>query len=285
MQEFLQLLELILKSFELSASPQAFLVLFGLLVARFVAFINIVPFFGGQSVPTQVKVATATALVLITYPSVISEIPMDGTPLGFGPVGFIALVAKEVFVGFTLGFVASVVFQAVTVAGRIIDFQRGSSMGELLAPQVQQQVSQLGQFKIQLAIVVFLAIGAHRFFISALVRSFEFIPATKFPQIEAGWTPAAEFIAVLTASVFSIGIQLAVPAVLALLLTDLFFGLINRVAPQANVFFLSLPVKMAMGIFVVALSIQIIVSRYLVYFDDSYKAFEFMLEFFSRMYK
>ena len=285
MEEFLQLIEVVLQTFEMSGSPQAFLVLFGLLFARFVAFINIVPFFGGQSVPTQVKVATATAFVLITYPSVMSEIPMDGSPLGFGPVGFIALIAKEVFVGFTLGFVASIVFQAVLVAGRIIDFQRGSSMGELLAPQVQQQVSQLGQFKIQLAIVIFLAIGAHRFFISALIKSFEFIPATKFPQFEAGWTQGAEFIAVLTGSVISIGVQLAVPAVLALLLTDLFFGLINRVAPQANVFFLSLPVKMAMGLFVVAISLQILVAQYIAYFDKSYEAFEFIIQFFNRLYQ
>ncbi len=285
MDEFLKLLELGLQTFEVSGSPQAFLVLFGLLFARFLAFVNIVPFFGGQAVPAPVKVAMATALVIITFPAVVQEIPMDGKPLGFGPVGFVALIAKEVFVGFTLGFVASIIFEAIVVAGRIIDFQRGATMGELFAPQVQRQVSMLAQFKLQLAIVVFLTIGAHRFFISALVKSFEFIPATKFPQIEAGWTPAAEFITVLTAQVLSIGVQLSVPAVLALLLTDLFFGLINRVAPQANVFFLSLPVKMAMGIFVVLLSIQIIVTQYISYFDDMFGAFEFMIRFFSDMYK
>lgn len=284
MQEFLQLLEVVLKTFEVSGSPQAFLVLFGLLFARYVAFINIVPFFGGQAVPAKVKVAVATSLVLISFPTVASEIPPAGVPLGFGPVGFAALLAKEVFVGFTLGFVASVVFQAVLVAGRIIDHQRGATMGELMAPQVQQQVSQLGQFKIQLAIVIFLAIGAHRFFISGLVRSFEILPATRFPDIQNGFTPAVEFIAVLTGTIFSIGLQLAIPAVIALLLTDLFFGMINRVAPQANVFFLSLPVKMAMGIFVVAISLQIIVNRFIAHFDDGYKAFEFMLELFSRSY-
>ncbi|MDH3493254.1 MAG: flagellar biosynthetic protein FliR, partial [Acidobacteriota bacterium] len=265
-----------------SGSPQAFLVLFGLLFARFVAFVNIVPFFGGQAVPAQVKVALATALVIVAYPSAVAEIPLDGQTLGFGPVGFIALLAKEVFVGFTLGFVASAVFYAVLVAGRIIDHQRGATMGELMAPQVATRVSQLGQFKIQLAIVIFLTIGAHRFFISALVRSFELLPATRFPHIEQGFSPAFEFIAVLTGTIFSIGVQLAIPAVLALLLTDLFFGLINRVAPQANVFFLSLPVKMAMGILVVALSVQFIIGRFIVYFDDAYDAFEFMLELFAR---
>ncbi|HEX8247084.1 MAG TPA: type III secretion system export apparatus subunit SctT [Pyrinomonadaceae bacterium] len=285
MQEFLQLLELVLKTFEVGQSPQAFLVLFGLSFARFISFIVIVPFFGGQVVPSQVKVATATALVIITYPSLLAELPTDGSPLGFGAVGFVGLLAKEVFVGFTLGFVATLVFEAVAVAGQIADFQRGSTMSELFSPQLQERVSELGQFQLQLAIVVFLTTGAHRFFISALVRSFEFIPATRFPNIEAGWTPAAEFMTVMTGSVLSIGVQLAVPVVVTLLLTDLFFGLINRVAPQINVFFLSMPVKMWVGIFVVLVALPYMVARFVDYFDMSYEAFEFMLRYFSRMYQ
>ena len=172
--------------------------LFGLSFARFISFITIVPFFGGQVVPSQVKVAVATALVIITYPSLLAELPTDGSPLPFGAVGFIGMIGKEVFVGFTLGFVASLVFEAVSVAGRLADLQRGSTMGELFAPQLQARVSELGQFKLQLAIVIFLTTGAHRFFISALVRSFEFIPALKFPHIEAGWSPAAEFMTMMT---------------------------------------------------------------------------------------
>ncbi|HEY0049052.1 MAG TPA: type III secretion system export apparatus subunit SctT [Pyrinomonadaceae bacterium] len=285
MQEFLQLLELVLKTFEVGQSPQAFLVLFGLSFARFISFIVIVPFFGGQVVPSQVKVATATALVIITYPSLLAELPTDGSPLGFGAIGFVGLLAKEVFVGFTLGFVASLVFEAVAVAGRIADFQRGSTMAELFSPQLQERVSELGQFQLQLAIVIFLTTGAHRFFISALVRSFEFIPATRFPQIEAGWTPAAEFMTVVTGSVLSIGVQLAVPVVVTLLLTDLFFGLINRVAPQINVFFLSMPVKMWVGIFVVLIALPYMVARFVDYFDMSYEAFEFVIRYFGRMYQ
>lgn len=285
MEEFLKLLELVLKTFEVGQSPQAFLVLFGLCFARFISFITIVPFFGGSVVPSQVKVATASALVIITYPSLLAEIPANGAALGFGPVGFIALIAKEVFVGFTLGFVASLVFEAVQVAGRLADLQRGSTMGELFAPQLQTQVSELGQFKLQLAIVIFLTVGAHRFFISALVRSFEFIPATKFPHIEPGWSPAAEFMTTITGSVLSVGVQLAVPIIVTLLLTDLFFGLINRVAPQVNVFFLSMPVKMWIGIFVLAVMLPFLVDRFRDYFDQSFRAFEFMLEYFAKMYQ
>ncbi len=283
MQEFLQLLELVLKTFEVGQNPQAFLVLFGLAFARFISFIIVVPFFGGQVVPSQVKVATSMALVIIVYPSLIAELPADGAPLGFGAIGFVGMLAKEVFVGFTLGFVASLVFEAVQVAGRIADLQRGSTMGELFAPQLQERVSELGQFKLQLAIVIFLTTGAHRFFISSLVRSFEFIPALKFPHIEGGWTPAAEFLTLMTGSVLSIGIQIAVPIIITLLLTDLFFGLINRVAPQINVFFLSMPVKMWIGIFVLAVMMPFLVERFRDYFDESFQAFEFMIRFFGKM--
>ena len=163
------------------------------------------------------------------------------------------------------------------MAGRVIDFQRGSTIAEMFAPQLQARVSELGQFKLQFAIVLFLAVGAHHFFIGSLLRSFEVVPALGFPRIQAGWTPAAEFMTRVTGGVISIGVQLAAPAMIALLLTDLFFGIVNRVAPQINVFFLSLPVKMAVGLAVVLISLPLFKERYIHYFKEAYKSFEFMI--------
>jgi flagellar biosynthetic protein FliR len=276
MDEFLKLLETVLRTFDVGQNPQSFLVLVGLAFARMLSFLVVVPFFGGAAVPARVKVATATAFVIILYPSLEAGLPKNA-PLGFGPLGFVALLAKESFVGFTLGFVASLVFEAVQVAGRVIDFQRGSTMAEMFAPQLQTRVSELGQFKLQFAIVLFLVIGAHHFFISALLRSFEFIPAFGFPHLQAGWSPAAAFITRLTGGVLAIGVQLAAPAMIALLLTDLFFGIINRVAPQINVFFLSLPVKMMVGLVVVAVALPLFKDRYIYYFGKSYKDFEILI--------
>jgi flagellar biosynthesis protein FliR len=276
MQEFLSLLETVLRVFEVSQSPQTFMVLVGLSFARLVSFFSIVPFFGGAAVPARVKVATAMAFVIILYPSLAATVPENQT-LGFGPLGFIALLAKEVLIGFTLGFIASLVFEAVQVAGRIVDFQRGSTMAELYAPQVQSRVSELGQFKLQLAIVLFIAIGAHRLFISSVLQSFEFIPILTFPKFTPGWSPAAELITKLTAAVLSIGLQLAAPALIALLLTDLFFGIINRVAPQVNVFFLSMPVKMLVGIIVILIALPVLTSRMIFYFGETLRAFEYAI--------
>lgn len=276
MQDFLTLLETVLRVFEVSQSPQTFLVLVGLCFARLVSFFSIVPFFGGGAVPARVKVATAMAMVVILYPSVAASVP-ENQPLGFGALGFIALLTKEVFIGMTLGFIASLVFEAVQVAGKIVDSQRGSTMAELYAPQLQARVSELGQFKLQLAIVIFISVGAHRLFIRSLLQSYEFIPALAFPKFAPGWSPAAEMIVKLTASVLSIGLQLAAPALIALLLTDLFFGIINRVAPQVNVFFLSMPVKMLVGIIVVLIALPVIASRMIFYFGENFKAFEYTI--------
>ena len=119
---------------------------------------------------------------------------------------------------------------------------------------------------------------------SSLIKRFQFIPVLKFPHLEPGYSPAVEFLTMMTGNVLSLGVQLSVPIVVTLLLTDLFFGLINRVAPQVNVFFLSLPVKMWLGLFVVAVMLPFLVSRMMDYFKFSHDAFEFMIQYFSRMY-
>lgn len=276
MQDFLALLETVLRVFEVSQSPQTFIVLVGLSFARLASFFSVVPFFGGAAVPARVKVATAMSLVVILYPSISAGVA-DGQALGFGPLGFVALLAKEVLIGFVLGFIASLVFEAVQVAGRIVDSQRGSTMAELYAPQIQTRVSELGQFQLQLAIVLFIAVGAHRVFIRSLLESFEFIPILGFPALAHGWSPAAEMIVKLTAAVLSIGLQLAAPALIALLLTDLFFGIINRVAPQVNVFFLSMPVKMLLGIVVILVALPTLAERMVYYFGETFRAFEYSI--------
>ena len=283
MDELLALFEKILSTFEVGLSPQLFLVLVGLAFARMLSFLIVVPFFGGAAVPARVKVATATAFVIILYPSLEAGLP-KGVPLSFGPIGFIALLVKEALVGFTLGFVASLVFEAVQVAGRVIDFQRGSTMAEMFAPQLQTRVSELGQFKLQFAIILFLAIGAHHYFIDSLLRSFEFVPATSFPRFAPGWSPAAKSLAVVTGGVLSVGIQLAAPAMIALLLTDLFFGIINRVAPQINVFFLSLPVKMVVGLLVVLAALGLYKEVYIQHFKESFRAFRWVIRMMGGAY-
>jgi flagellar biosynthetic protein FliR len=282
MKDALGILEIILDTFGVELSAQTFLVLVGLSFARIVSFLGVVPFFGGAAVPARVRAATAVAFVVIAFPALEASSPAAGISLGV--VEFVSLLAKETFVGFTLGFVASLVFEAVQVAGRIIDLQRGSAMAEMFSPELQGRVSELGQFKLQLALVLFLMFGLHRYFIGALLRSFDVIPALAFPRMAGGWGPAAADMTRLTGEVLSIGVQLAAPAIVALLATDLLFGVINRIAPQVNVFFLSLPIKMLVGLLVVLVALPVFGELYLRYFKDSYRVFELLIRTLGRMH-
>jgi flagellar biosynthetic protein FliR len=274
MEDFFSLFDTILRTFEIGQSPQSFLVLIGLAFTRLISFLAVAPFFGGAAVPGRVKAATAAALVIIVYPIIEPNIDQG---VRLGPLGFIALLIKEALVGFSLGFLASLVFEAISMAGRIIDIQRGSAMAELFAPQLEVSVSEMGQFQLQLAIVLFLMIGAHRVFIGALLESFQMVPATGFPHLSGGFSPLLSSVVTLTGQMISISVQLAAPPMIALLLTDLFFGMVNRIAPQINVFFLSLPVKMAVGILVVALALPLLREQYADLFREAYKVFEYLL--------
>jgi flagellar biosynthetic protein FliR len=135
----------------------------------------------------------------------------------------------------------------------------------------------LGQFKLQLALVLFLVIGAHRAFLSSLLESFALIPALGFPRLAPGWTSLAADIASFSGQMLAAGVQLAAPVMIALLLTELFFGIVNRAAPQINVFFLSMPVKVALGLLVVLFALSLYSDRYIYYFKESIRAFDYLL--------
>jgi flagellar biosynthesis protein FliR len=248
--------------------------MFLLAFIRIVSYLSVVPFFGGDLVPARIKVGFSAALVVVMLPVLQSGLASSGKPVPLSLLMITAMAVKEAVVGFTLGFVSSLVFEVVEVAGRIVDFQRGLTVADAYAPQLHGQVSLLGQFNLQFAILVFVAIGAHRPFIAALCRSFEIVPVLGFPKLESGWSPLAVSIAGLSAQVLAAGLQLAAPAVITLLLLDLLLGLVNRAAPQINVFFLSLPIKGLAGVIVTLLTLVIFRERLVFYFSTVLKHLE-----------
>jgi flagellar biosynthetic protein FliR len=197
-------------------------------------------------------------IALVLYPYLEYGVPKD---ISAQPVLYIFILLKEVFVGFVIGFVASVVFYAIQAAGSLLDIQRGASTGVILDPHMGTQVSFMAQFKYQLAIVVFLTINGHHLFLDGLFRSFEVIPLTGFPTMESGLSPFLKLVIRLTASLFIVAIQLVAPALITIFLVDIALGIMNRVAPQIQVFFLSMTIKPLIGILMIFLVLQLIVSQ------------------------
>src|SRR5690349_2285304 len=108
--------------------------------------------------------------------------------------------------------------------------------------------------KLQVALVLFFCLDGHLLYIQVIFYSFERLPVNAFPKMAGGLvvgndlSPIVSDMIHMSADVLLVSMQLAAPVLVCLFLTDVVFGIFNRVAPQMNVFFLSLPIKMLLGV-------------------------------------
>ena len=245
------LIDLILNGLGIKQPPLVFLSLYGLIMARLVPAINYTPFLGGAAISTPVKIGLAFTLTFLLYPAMASAIPAETVPTSLIPYIFLAI--KKGLIGFTIGYITSLVFYGIQSAGQMVDNARGATIAQLQNLQLSTQTSLLGNMKLQVAIVLFFCLDGHLLYIKALFYSFERLPVNAFPQMAGGLvvggelTPIVSDIIHMSADVLLVSMQLAAPVLICLFLTDIVFGIFNRVAPQMNVFFLSLPIKMLLG--------------------------------------
>lgn len=233
-----------------------FIVLFGLALARVGTAISMVPFLGGQSVPSKVKTGLAVVVVGLLYPALAAftgEVPVNA-------VLVTGLLAKEVLVGATIGLLAQFVFYAVQTAGILVDTQRGMDQPSMLSAQLASHGSMLGNFKYQAALVLFLAFNGHLLFINAIYASYQKVPLVTFPHFKAGVSAVLEHIARLSADMLLIAVQIAAPVMVAMFLVDLTFGALQKVAGRINVHAESQPIKSLVGLALVFLVIGFVLQ-------------------------
>jgi flagellar biosynthesis protein FliR len=238
------------------------MILLGALVtARLLPIVYLVPYLGGQVMPQTVKMGVSLALAVLVYPAVWHTGAVGQLPEGSLVIA--ALVTKELVVGLMLGFVATLAFEALRVAGQVIDNARGQTMATSFVPQLKTQASVSADFLYQLGVVIFLLTGGHRLFLAALVKSYVVLPPHTFPAFGEHLGAITFGIVRLTADAIALGVLLSFPVVAAILLANIMLALINKAAPQINVFFLGMPLKAALGVAVVLLGLQVLVERFL----------------------
>ncbi|MEZ4652066.1 MAG: flagellar biosynthetic protein FliR [Candidatus Eisenbacteria bacterium] len=242
----------------LRIQPEELILVVALVMARSLPLLFLNPFLGGRLVPGPVKMATAFAFVVLLLPS----LSRPEILASLGGVEFAFLLLKETAIGATLGFVSLLVFLGFSAAGRLVDTQRGTNMAEAFFYQLQERTSVMGQFYGQTAVIVFLIAGGHLVFLRAYFHSFEVLPVWEYPRFAQGTMPIMTVLMRLSADVLLIAVQLSAPALIALFLTDIGFGVINRVAPQINVFIVSQPAKVAIGIGMVILVLRVLFDQF-----------------------
>lgn len=221
--------------------------LFFLAFTRIMAVIIHVPVLGGQTIPNEYRIALGGLLAIILVPW--QPLPAGGVELGLFALA--ASIFREVLLGTLAGFAASLTFGAVQIAGEAMDMGSGFSSGRLFNPAMGDTGSAYKQFFVMIATLFFLVMNGHHVILLALQRTFEVAPLNTAFVLG---TP--EVLIKMTSQLIVAGIQLALPIVCALLLTDITLGLLARVAPQVQVYFLGLPLKVVVALVALALLIM-----------------------------
>lgn len=216
------------------------------------------PIFGSHHIPKPILAGMAVTLTLVMYPHipVPPDIPQDFLP-------FIGALLTQACVGLVLGFVSFLVMAAAQFGGEMLDIQMGLSVAASFDPASHGAVNLLRKVHFYLAMNLWLVLDGHHALIRALEASFRVVPVTYF-QITGDI--AFEMIR-LTSNLLVIGTQIAAPALAALFITQCALGLLARVAPQMNVFMLSFPLNIAIGLALLTLSLPLIVRVISVQFD------------------
>ncbi len=230
---------------------------FALLLARLLPTFILTPMIGGDTTPTEVKLGLGVVLGLVLFPTI--EPSLRNIPTG--PITFMGLLMKELFIGFTISFIVSIVFDAAQVAGQLMDNMSGTNQAQIMVPSIQQQVSLYASLKLQLFITLFLTLNGHHIVIEALADSFTVVPLEAYPRFTNGFWPFFDLTIRVFADMMRISMALAAPVLLATFLTDLALGMINRVAPQVQVFFVAMQIKPAVSVLIVFVSIHLIMTR------------------------
>ncbi len=231
--------------------------------ARFGGVMAILP-------PTQDSMITGTArrvLMLSLCVLLIPKVQMQPVPeMSVWP--FILLAVKEVLIGCLIGFFASIPFYLAENVGSIIDNQRGSTMSEVYSPLNGTQVSTTGIYFSQILNVLFFVSGAWLIVVAAVYKSYDIWPIFRPLRGMGNGTPL-EILGTVD-SLMRNTLVLASPVLIVMLLATAGLGLVNRTAPQLNVFFLSMPIKSALGILMLIFYLQYLLGLMLYTEDGSF---------------
>lgn len=219
-----------------------------LVFARVAPVVALHPVFGGRATPSVVKASVAAALATALW--------ANGAPASPARMGATA-VLTEAAIGLAVAAVGLSVFGAIEAAGRLVDDARGANSARLFAPHLESATSPLGALDATAALALFWAVGHHAVLLGALAASFESVPIGGWPAGPLGDREALLAMTLeMVGSLARAGLAMAGPAAAATVTVDAVLGLVGRTSPQANVFAMSMPLKLAAALAVTALSMQ-----------------------------
>lgn len=261
------------------ASSQTIVLAGTLVAARITPIIQMVPLLGGAVLPQVAKMGLTLGLTVIMMPLLLTQgVSLESVPHGFE---FFICLVKEALFGFIIAFLINAIFETLRIAGQFIDQARGQTQATLMLPTSKQQASVLGVALYQLGVGILFATGGHLLIVQGIIQTYKTLGPFDMPKLH-NQEVLITFIIRAISDVILGGVLFAFPIITAILLADVVLGLINKAAPQINVFFLGMPLKAAIGIAVLIFSIGLIsetfVGEFVAWMDRIYFFLEMVKE-------
>ncbi len=222
---------------------------FLLVMVRASGLLLLAPILGHPSVPRMAK----AGFVILLSGLMVSAMPQMSVPAATSLIGLAGMVLRELLTGALMGFFFMLFFYAAQAAGSLVGYQMALAVAAAIDPSTMSQESVIGRFWFLVASLIFLAINGHHLILQAFAQSLEVIP----PGHVVVQGATGELIMKYTAYVFVITLKIAAPVMVALFLTDVAMGVMAKMMPTMNVFFLSFGIKIGGGLLIIAIALPI----------------------------
>lgn len=230
----------------------------GLVFARLGAMLMLMPGVGDGSVPVRIRLAFAFLFALMLFP--VLGVQAGAVPVTNGDM--FAAVFREVLIGLLIGSVLRMMLGALGIAGEIVSIQSTLAFSQTASPGQAQPSTSLATFLTVMGVTLIMSTDLHHMFLAAIVSSYRVFPF-------GGGAPvgdAAQLAVQTVAQSFALGLQLAAPVVVFSLIFNIAAGLVGRVMPQFQIFFVATPLLVLTSLSIFALSLGVLgmvwVERY-----------------------
>ncbi|MGI4847202.1 MAG: type III secretion system export apparatus subunit SctT [Janthinobacterium lividum] len=222
------------------------LIALGYAMPRLFAMLSIMPIFTQQTLPPLLRAGVAFCFAIFVVPLLVgpaNAVERQGFEL-------LALIAKEAVLGFFMGFIISLPIWAFEIMGDLIDNQRGASIAQTLSPMTGHDTSPLGDLFAQATVVFLFITGGFLLIMAALLDSYRIYPVFEWLPRFSNATPA--YLLGLFDGMLRLAVLMGAPIIISMFLAELGLALVSLFAPQLQVFFLAMPVKSGLAMFVFA---------------------------------
>lgn len=238
---------------------------FLLVFSRLGTMLMLLPALGEQAVPRRVRLTIGLAVSFAIFSVVRGTLP----ELPATPIALFLIIGSEIVVGIFVGASARLIMSGLHVAGTVIAFQSGLAAAQNFDPTQGNQSAIMGTFMILLGVVVVFTFDLHHLMLWAMRDSYSLFPAGDMP-------PAGEFAEVAANTVsraFFLGIQIAAPFLVYGLVFNIGLGLLSRLMPQLQVFFVAMPLNILFSFAILSIVIAFAMNWFIDYFENSLARF------------